>query len=81
METIWEGHIAGRFEGYEGGRIYELTDGSRWRQVDRTKEHVYRERAGDLQWPCTLVGRSGGFAKTANLSSSLGSLLKPPGLP
>lgn len=45
MEPTWEGHIAGEFHGYEGGRVYELTDGSRWRQDDRTKEYVFRERA------------------------------------
>lgn len=36
METVWEGRIAGIFEGYQGGRAYELSDGSRWRQEDRT---------------------------------------------
>ncbi|AGA26396.1 hypothetical protein [Singulisphaera acidiphila] len=51
METQWEGFIAGLFEGYEGGRVYELTNGTRWRQDDRTKEYVYRERAkAKLLW-------------------------------
>ena len=44
MKTIWEGWIAGVFEGYRGGRVYELSDGSCWRQEDRTDEYVYRER-------------------------------------
>jgi hypothetical protein len=44
METTWEGRIAGVFEGYQGGRVHELSDGSRWRQEDRTDEYVYRER-------------------------------------
>ena len=43
METEWEGHITGLFEGYHGGRVYELSDGKRWRQEDRTSEFVYRE--------------------------------------
>ncbi|WP_406700156.1 hypothetical protein V5E97_15120 [Singulisphaera sp. Ch08] len=42
METDWEGRIAGRFRGYQGGRVYDLSDGSRWRQEDRTAEYVYR---------------------------------------
>ena len=32
MDIVWEGHIAGVFEGYLGGRFYELSDGSRWRK-------------------------------------------------
>jgi hypothetical protein len=45
METKWEGYIVGTFKGYAPGRVHELSDGSRWRQTDRTKEYVYRERA------------------------------------
>jgi hypothetical protein len=44
METTWEGWIAGVFEGYRGGRVHELSDGSRWRREDRTSEFLYRER-------------------------------------
>jgi hypothetical protein len=44
VDIVWEGHIAGVFEGYLGGRFYELSDGSRWRQDDRISEYVYRER-------------------------------------
>ncbi len=44
METEWEGHVAGIFEGYRGGRVYELSDGRRWRQESNTSEYVYRER-------------------------------------
>ncbi len=43
METEWEGHVVGVFKGYYGGRVYELSDGRRWRQEDRTAEYVYRE--------------------------------------
>ena len=43
METEWEGHIAGLFAGYRGGRVYELSDGRLWRQEDRMAEYVYRE--------------------------------------
>jgi hypothetical protein len=43
MVTTWEGRIAGIFEGYRGGRVHELSDGSHWRQEDRTDEYVYRE--------------------------------------
>ena len=44
METEWEGYVPGIFEGYAGGRVYELSDGSRWRQESRTSEYVYREQ-------------------------------------
>ena len=44
METTWEGRLPGMFEGYAPGRVFELGDGSRWRQEDRTSEYVYRER-------------------------------------
>jgi hypothetical protein len=44
METIWEGRIAGVFEGYRNGRTYELSDGSRRRQEDRREEYVHREQ-------------------------------------
>jgi hypothetical protein len=44
MNRDWEGHVVGTFEGYQGGRVYPLSDGSRWRQFCRTSEYVYRER-------------------------------------
>jgi hypothetical protein len=44
MDTIWEGHVAGVFEGYATGRVHELSDGSRWRQEGRNDEYVYREK-------------------------------------
>lgn len=44
MDTRWEGTIPGIFEGYAAGRVYELSDGSRWRQEDPTAEYVYRDR-------------------------------------
>ena len=51
MDTTWEGRIAGIFEGYAGGRVYELSDGTRWRQEDRAAEYVYRENArATLRW-------------------------------
>jgi hypothetical protein len=43
MDTIWEGRIAETFHGYKAGRVYELADGSRWKQEDATDEPVYRE--------------------------------------
>jgi hypothetical protein len=44
METEWEGHIVGIFEGYAGGVVFELSDGRRWRQESNTSEYVYREQ-------------------------------------
>jgi len=43
MQTEWEGRIAGVFEGYAGGHIYQLSDGRRWRQETPASEYVYRE--------------------------------------
>jgi hypothetical protein len=55
METRFEGHIDGVFEGYEGGRVHVLSDGSRWRQDDTVKEYVYRERPrAKLLWEQSL---------------------------
>jgi hypothetical protein len=44
METEWEGHVAGIFEGYAPNRVVELSDGRRWKQETNTREYVYRER-------------------------------------
>src|SRR3954452_22099253 len=44
MLVIWEGHLAGEFRNYRGGRVYDLADGSRWCQQDNTDEPVYREQ-------------------------------------
>jgi hypothetical protein len=58
METTWEGRIAGVFKGYKSNRVYELSDGSRWRQEDRTDEYVYRERpTARLLWDQS-IGRT-----------------------
>ena len=43
MRTIWEGRLTGEFHGYHGGRVHELSDGTRWHQECRTNEPVYRE--------------------------------------
>jgi hypothetical protein len=43
METEWEGRIVGIFEGYAGGRVFQLSDGRRLRQECNTSEYVYRE--------------------------------------
>ena len=39
-EPIWEGHLTGLFEGYAFDRLYELSDGSNWRQIGETREYV-----------------------------------------
>jgi hypothetical protein len=43
MNIIWSGHLVGTFHGYKPGRIYELSDGSKWTQEDLTDEPVYRD--------------------------------------
>ena len=43
MNTVWRGQLVGIFHGYKSGRIYVLSDGSRWRQDDLTDEPVYRD--------------------------------------
>ena len=42
MEKFWEGHVVGEFLGYGNGRIYQLSDGSRWQQQGLTDEPAYR---------------------------------------
>lgn len=44
MDTFWEGRLVGTFYGYKGGRVYQLSDGTRWKQEDGTDEPVYREQ-------------------------------------
>jgi hypothetical protein len=43
MNIVWSGYLVGTFHGYKPGRIYELSDGSKWTQADQTDEPVYRE--------------------------------------
>ena len=43
MDIIWSGHLVGTFHGYKPGRIYMLSDGSKWTQEDLTDEPVYRD--------------------------------------
>ncbi len=43
MEAIWTGRLSGTFYGYGEGRMFELSDGSRWQQVDGTDEPGYQE--------------------------------------
>ena len=43
IETIWEGHLTGTFEGYAYDRLFALSDGTRWRHASTTREYVYRE--------------------------------------
>ena len=43
MDIIWSGHLVGTFHGYKPGRVYELSDGSKWTQEDLTDEPVYRD--------------------------------------
>lgn len=44
METKWEGRILGEFHGYASGRVFELSDGGRWKQESPTDEPVYRQQ-------------------------------------
>jgi hypothetical protein len=41
-EVVLESRIVGGFRGYRCGRVYELADGSRWRQEGTTNEYVLR---------------------------------------
>jgi hypothetical protein len=43
MDTIWSGHLIGTFYGYKRGRIYQLSDGSKWTQTDPTDEPACRD--------------------------------------
>lgn len=55
MDIRWEGTVPGAFEGYAGGRVYRLSDGSRWRQECLTAESTCREDPGArLLWDPSL---------------------------
>lgn len=41
METVWQGVLPGSFYGYKPGRVYELSDSTKWEQEDGTDEPVY----------------------------------------
>lgn len=43
MDKIWNGYLVGTFYGYKSGRVYRLSDGTKWQQDDLTDEPVYRE--------------------------------------
>jgi hypothetical protein len=42
MYTIWVGRLVGTFHGYKTGRVYALSDGTRWQQADLTDEPEYQ---------------------------------------
>jgi hypothetical protein len=42
MTTIWAGRLVGTFHGYKSGRVYALSDGTRWQQEDLTDEPEYQ---------------------------------------
>jgi hypothetical protein len=44
MEIIWQGRILGEFIGFGPGRVFQLSDGCRWRQESLTDEPAYREQ-------------------------------------
>jgi hypothetical protein len=43
MNIVWSGHLIGTFHGYKPGRVYELSDGSKWTQEDLTDEPVSQD--------------------------------------
>jgi hypothetical protein len=45
MRTMKESRLAGGFQGYASGRVYEWSDGACWRREDRAGEYVRRKRA------------------------------------
>jgi len=45
MEVIWTGRLIGTFNGYGQGRVYKLSDDSKWVQEDVTDEPGYLEGA------------------------------------
>lgn len=47
MDITREGRIAGVLEDTHGGRVHELSDGSRWRQKALTSDYVDQERLRD----------------------------------
>jgi hypothetical protein len=54
-QVVRASRIVGVFRGYRAGRVYELADGSRWRQESMTNEYAYRENPAariltDAEW-------------------------------
>lgn len=45
MDTVWQVVLAGTFYGFKPDRVFELSDGSRWRQEDGIDVPSYSE------WP------------------------------
>ena len=41
MRVILEDHINGSFDGFEGNRIYQLTNGQTWVQIDTKCQPQY----------------------------------------
>ena len=68
METEWEGYIIGIFEGYACGRVYDLSDGRRWRQQSNVREYVYREQPiARLLWNQSIGNRYLDVEGTSNV--------------
>lgn len=44
MRVIYDSRIEGEFEGWDGDRIYELTNGTRWQQVRYKYRYKYKYR-------------------------------------
>ena len=56
MIKLWEGHLAGTFEGHAPGRIHILPDGSYWIQVCQTVERAQHRGP----WASLLRARADG---------------------
>ena len=50
MRKLRDSHIVGDFEGWDGDKVYELDDGSRWELTLYQYKYVYRHRPRVRIW-------------------------------
>lgn len=44
MEVIFDGRIEDEFEGWDGDKVYELTNGSKWELCSYKYKYIYKYR-------------------------------------
>jgi hypothetical protein len=75
MKTLWTGHVVGTFYGYQGSRVYTLSDGSKWIQADHTEDPVCNESPS--AWLlCNAPGRV--YLRVEGMSAAV-SVVQPEG--
>lgn len=50
MQIYIDSNISGVFEGWDGGKVYELDDGSKWELASYTYSYSYSYRPKAVVW-------------------------------